>query len=600
MSVSRRTFITNAALAVAAAGFASPAAFAQGAADGPAKALRQLFNDSDEASLKLNPLSALFRGDMRYADQFGDYLSDAYYQQTEATARSELKRLLAIPRDQLGPVDRIAYDVFKYQVEFGLAAFDRGLTQIQRQLPIDHFNGLHTFFPDLQSGQSAAPFKTVADYENGLKRCDGFVKFLDEAQKFMVLGIRDGHVQPKVVTQNVIGQLQTITKLPLEESPYYLPIKALPASFSDADKTRLTARYRDVISNTLIPAYQRLEKFMVETYLPASRSERPGLASMKDGEKVYQYLIENHTTTKMTAEEIHNLGLAEVARITAEMNATKDQVGFKGDLKAFFKYLRDDPKFKFESKEALLTAYRGVEAKVMKRIPEFFALTPKSPLEIRAVPEFLEKNQAGAYYQQGTPDGSRPGVFYVNTYDLPSRTSFGMETLYLHEAIPGHHFQISLAQENASLPPFMRFGGNTAYVEGWALYAESIGKELGMFGDPYQYFGRLDDEMLRAMRLVVDTGLHAKGWTREQGIQYFLDNSAQSETDARSEVERYIAIPGQALAYKVGQLTLTRLRAEATKRLGDKFDAKGFHSEVLNTGALPMQVLEAKIRDWKA
>lgn len=600
MAITRRNFVTNAALAAAAAGFASPAAFAQTAADGPAKALRQLFIDSDETNLKLNPLSGLFRGDMRYADQFGDYLSEAYYKQVEANSRSELKRLLAIPRAQLGPVDKIAYDVFKYQTEFGLKAFDTGIVQIQRQLPIDHFTGVHTFFPDLQSGQSAAPYKTVTDYENGLKRCDGFITFLDEAQKLMAQGIRDGHVQPKVVSQNVIEQLQTITKLPLEDSPYYLPIKALPADFSDADKARLTAAYRATIADKLMPAYRRLEKFMVETYLPASRSERPGLASMKDGVKIYQYLIESHTTTQMTADEIHKLGLAEVARITAEMNATKDQVGFKGDLKAFFTHLRDDPKFKFESKDALLTAYRGVEAKVLKRIPELFALTPKSPLEIRPVPEFLEKNQAGAYYQQGTPDGSRPGVFYVNTYDLPSRTSFGMETLFLHEAIPGHHFQISLAQENTSLPPFMRFGGNTAYVEGWALYAESIGKELGMFGDPYQYFGRLDDEMLRAMRLVVDTGLHAKGWTREQGIQYFLDNSAQSETDARAEVERYIAIPGQALAYKIGQLTITRLRAEATKRLGGTFDIKGFHAEVLNTGALPMQVLEAKIRAWKA
>jgi uncharacterized protein (DUF885 family) len=347
-----------------------------------------------------------------------------------------------------------------------------------------------------------------------------------------------------------------------------------------------------------LPAYQKLRTFMDKDYLPASRSAKPGLVSMADGDKLYAYLIESNTTTKMSADEIHQLGLSEVARITKGMEAVKKQVGFKGTLPQFFAYLRTDPKFKFKTKAALLQAFADIQKRLMPEIPKLFRLVPKSPLDVRVVPAFLEKNQAGAYYQQGTPDGTRPGVFYVNTYDLPSRTSPTNETLFLHEAIPGHHFQISLAQEDTSLPPFMRFGGNTAYVEGWALYAESLGEELGFFKDPYQMQGHLDDEMLRAMRLVVDTGLHAKGWTREQAIKYMMDNSSMGKTDATAEVERYIAIPGQALAYKIGQLTIRRLRTQAETALGTKFDIRAFHEQVLGTGALPMAVLEQKINDW--
>lgn len=562
--------------------------------------LRALFAASDEGDLKLSPISALFRGDLRYADQFGDYISDDYLAKTKAKAEGELKQLLAIDRAALSPKEKISYDVFRYQTEFGLSANERGLTPIFQRMPIDHFNGAHTYFPDLSSGQGAAPFKTVADYDNNLKRWDGFITFLDRATAMMRDGIKQGYVQPKVVTENVIGQLDTQLKMKLADNPYMMPVANFPKDFSDADKARLTADYTKAMTGKMIPAYKRLRDFMVAEYLPASRSAKPGLISMKDGDKLYAYLIESNTTTKMTAEEIHQLGLSEVARILKGMEAVKTQVGFKGSLKQFFDYIRSDPKFKFKTKEALIKSYWDIDARLKPEIPKLFSLVPKSPLEIRPVPDFLEKNQAGAYYQQGTPDGSRPGVFYVNTYDLPSRTSPGGETLFLHEAIPGHHFQVSLAQEDATLPPFMRFGGNTAYVEGWALYSESLGTELGMFKDPYQMQGHLDDEMLRAMRLVVDTGLHAKGWTREQAITYMLDNSAMGKTDATSEVERYIAIPGQALAYKIGQLTIRRLRTQAETELGDKFDIRGFHEQVLGTGALPMAVLEAKIKDWIA
>jgi uncharacterized protein (DUF885 family) len=398
---------------------------------------------------------------------------------------------------------------------------------------------------------------------------------------------------------NVIGQLDTLIAQGVEGSTFYLPIKKFPDTVPAAERERLAAAYRAAIGQQINPAFTRLRDFLRNEYLPVARPT-VGLSGLKGGAALYGMAIESSTTLPLTADYVHNLGLSEVKRILGEMEAIRKEVGFKGTLAEFFQHIRTDPKFKPESKEALTQAYYAVGKRVDEKIGTLFRTIPKSPLEIRPVPEFLEKNQAGAYYQRGAPDGSRPGVFYFNTYDLPSRTTPGIETLYLHEGIPGHHFQISLAQENAALPNFMRFGGNTAYVEGWALYTEKLGPELGLFKDPYARYGHLDDEMLRAMRLVVDSGLHAKNWTRDQAIEYMLANSAMGRTDATSEVERYIAIPGQALAYKIGQLKLLELRARAQKALGKRFDIRDFHEQVLATGALPMTVLEKKIDDWIA
>ncbi len=564
------------------------------------KLLSALFTVSDEEDLKRGPLGALFRGDLRYADQFGDYITNAYVAESRQKLERELAAITKIERAALNPKQQIAYDVFKYQTAFNLKSSTLGLDKISQEMPIDHFNGLHVFFPDISSGQSAAPYKTVLDYENGLKRITGFVLYLSRAQAMMQQGISNSHVQPRVVTENVIGQLDTLIKLGVDKSPYMLPVQNFPADMPAADQARLKLAYAKAMREQILPSYKSLKSFMEKEYLPASRAAKPGLVSMRDGPKLYAYLIEQNTTTTMSADEIHALGLSEVARIRKGMLAVKDKVGFKGDLPAFFEFLRSDPQFKFKTKEDLIKAYYAIWERLKPQLNKEFMVTPKAPFEIRPVPEFLEKNQAGAYYNQGTPDGSRPGVFYANTYDLPSRTSPGMETLFLHEAVPGHHFQISLAQEDVSLPPFMRFGGNTAYVEGWALYSESLGEEMGFFTDPYQLQGHLDDEMLRAMRLVVDTGLHAKGWTREEAIKYMTDNSSMSLTDATAEVERYIAIPGQALAYKIGQLTIRKLRSEAEAKLGKRFDVRAFHDQVLNTGALPMAVLESKIRSWVA
>ena len=594
------TACTDAAEPAATAAPAAASAAAEPASAVSASAqLRQLFVASDEASLKRNPLSALFRGDLRYADQFGDYLSDPYIAAERAAAEADLEALRRIDRAALDPDEQVSYDVFLWQRTMDLRGLQPDLVALTIVRPIDHFNGLHVFFPDLSSGESVAPFKTVDDYEDNLNRLDGFAAYLVGTIGRMRQGMASGVVQPKLVVNNMIDQLNALIAQGVDNSPFYRPVGKFPAEVPAADQARLKAAYAEKIKATVIPAYTRLRDFLKNDYLPAAR-EGVGLVHMKGGPELYRYLVEQQTTTKLTPEQIHQIGLDDVARIRSEMEKVKAQVGFKGTLAAFFQHLRTDPRFKPKSKEDLRDRYRAVETHLATRLPQLFSTMPKTPLDIRPVPDYIEKTSAGAYYQQGAPDGSRPGVFFYNTYDLPSRVTYGVETLFLHEGNPGHHFQISLAQENEKLPPFQRFGGNTAFVEGWALYAESLGKELGLFTDPYQYYGHLDDQMLRAMRLVVDTGLHSKGWTRDQAIKYMLDNSAMGKTDATAEVERYIANPGQALAYKVGQLKIRALRTRAEKALGPKFDIKGFHEQVLMTGALPLSVLEAKIDRWIA
>lgn len=563
----------------------------------PAAELKKLFADSDEDTLRRNPVTALFRGDMRYADKLGDFISDAYYEGERQAAVNELARLAKIDRSKLSDTDKIAYDVFKSNNELLLRGYTADILPLTKMRPIDHFFGFQVFYPELASGQGAAPFATVADYENNLKRHRDYIIFMDRAIGRFREGMKAGVVHPKLIVNNMIGQFDLQIAQGIEGSTFYAPVKKFPDGISAADQARLKSEYESIIRDGIQPVNSRMRDFLKNEYLPVAR-EGVGLVHMKGGAAYYNYQIFSNTTLPLTANYIHNLGLSEVARIKREMDAIRVKTGFKGTLAEFFVYLRNDPKFKLATKEALRDGYYAIGKRVDARIAEQFSTLPKSTLEIRPVPEYSEKTAAGGSYQQGTPDGSRPGIFYFNSYDLPSCTTPGMETLYLHEAAPGHHFQISLAQENTALPAFMRFGGNTAYVEGWALYAESLYKELGMESDPYQRFGGLDDEMLRAMRLVVDSGLHAKGWTRDRAIKYMLDNSSMGETDARVEVERYIAIPGQALAYKIGQLTILRLKAKAKAALGAKFDARKFHAQVLMTGALPMTVLEKKINDW--
>ena len=561
--------------------------------------LFDLFKASDEASLQRNPLNAMFRGDLRYADRLGDGITDQYYAAERAAGEADLAALHAIPRAELDATDQVAYDVFDYSTKDTLRGLQPDILALTAVRPMNHFFGFHTFYPTFASGKGAAPFKTLADYDNNLKRHRDFVIYIDRAIGRFREGEQSGVVETKLTVRNMIEQLDTQLKQTPEESTYYGPVKQFPADFGAADRARLTKDYRAAITDELYPVLTRLRDFLKTEYLPHAR-DGVGLLYMKGGDKLYQQLIESTTTLPMTADEIHQLGLSEVARITQGMEKVKTEVGFKGTLQQFFDHLRSDPKYKMKSREALTQRYYDIGKTVEAKLPAYFSTIPKAKLEIRPYEKFREKFEAGGSYEQGSPDGARPGVFYFNAYDLPSRTTPGQTTLFLHEGEPGHHFQISLAQENEALPSFMRFGGNTAYVEGWALYSETLGYDMGFYDDPIQRFGTLSDEMLRAMRLVLDTGIHAKGWTREKAIAYMLSHSDIGKTDATAEVERYIAIPSQALAYKIGALTIQRLRKKAETELGPKFDIREFHAQVLMTGALPLTILEQKIDRWIA
>jgi uncharacterized protein (DUF885 family) len=544
-------------------------------------------------------VSGISRGDLRYADQFGDGITDRYYNASRAAAESDLAELHTIDRASLNATDQLAYDVFDYSTRDSIEGLSPELLRLTTPRPLNHFFGLQAYYPTFASGKGAAPFNTVLDYDNNLKRNAGYVWWIDQAIARFKQGETTGVVETKLTIRNVIEQLDNQLAQKAEESAFYGPIKQFPASFSEADKARLSAAYRAQIDDQLYPATRRLRDFLKGDYLPKAR-DGAGLMYMPGGDKLYRYLVRSTTTLDMSPDEIHSLGLSEVARITTEMDKVRTEVGFKGSLAQFFDYMRTSPKFQPQSRQQLGDDYRALQGKVEAKIPQYFSTTPKSKLDIRPYDSTIEKFQAGGSYEQGTPDGSRPGTFYYNAYDLPSRSTWAETTLFLHEGEPGHHFQISLAQENDALPPFMKFGGNTAYVEGWALYSETLGYDMGFYQDPYPRFGTLNDEMLRAMRLVVDTGIHSKGWTREQSIAYMLGHSGMGKTDATAEVERYIAIPSQALAYKLGALTIQRLRNHAMDELGDKFDIRDFHAQVLMTGALPLAILEKKIDAWIA
>ena len=564
-----------------------------------AAALDRLFADSEDAYLRRNPREAITRGDLRFADRFGDGISDAYFAAERKAATDDLRRLAAIDRAALTPRQQTEYDTFAWQERETLAATAPDILAITKVLPLDQFNGLQIGYPAFASGQGSAPFATIADYENNLKRHAGYILFLDRAMGRFREGMKAGIVHPRLVVQAMIEQLDALIAQGVERSTFYGPVDHFPATIGPADQARLRTAYAAMIRDRLTPAHRRLRAFLATEYLPAAR-DTVGIAALKGGDEVYRVAIEANTTLPLTAEDVHKLGLSEVARIRSEMETIRQRTGFTGDLAAFFEHLRTDPRFQPKSREALGEDYRAIGRRVDARVREQFSTIPKAALQIRAYEPYREKSQAGGSYEQGSPDATRPGTFYYNAFDLPSRTTPGMETLYLHEAIPGHHFQISLAQEDPTLPAFMRFRWNTAYVEGWALYAETLWRELGMESDPYARFGGLDDEMLRAMRLVVDSGIHAKGWTRDRAIAYMLANSGMGRTDATAEVERYIAWPGQALAYKIGQLTISRLKAKAQAALGPRFDPRAFHAEVLGSGSLPMTVLEAKIDRWIA
>ena len=572
---------------------AKPAAKAPATASAP---LAAMFDAYWEDRAKLFPLGATSQGDNRYNDQLPNDQTRAFRQQQQRFYQQYLASLKKVNRAQLSTEDQVSYDIFEYEMQSRM----EGLQQRTWMMPFAQFYSLPNTLGQLGAGTGAQPFKTVKDYDNWLARIGQFPVWADSSMANFRQGMRAGVVLPRVLVLKMMPQLQAQITTDATKSLFYGPITRLPASFSEADKTRLTAAYQQAILTQLVPTYRKLADFLQTEYLPKARIST-GLADVPTGPAMYRYNVRMMTTTAREPEAIYQTGLSEVKRIRAEMEAVKKQAGFAGELPAFFTYLNSEPKFTpYKTPEDVLTAFRAIQARIEPNLPKLFGRTPKSQFEIRQTEAFRAAT-ASAEYNRGTPDGSRPGIFYVPILDATKfNTTSGMESLFAHEAIPGHHYQLSLQQENTALPKFRRFASYPAFSEGWALYCESLGPELGLYKDPYQKIGALGDEIHRAIRLVVDVGMHAKGMTREEAIKYMMDNEPISEQGATAEIERYMAIPGQALAYKTGALKLRELRARYEKQLGAKFNLRAFHDEVLAGGSMPLAVLERKMDTWAA
>ena len=561
--------------------------------------LNQLYADFWEENLKLNPLQATYAGDPRYNAELPNFLSRDHELIARAFQRKYLDAAKAIGPDGLEGQDRLSYDIFTLNRENALADFEFP----ERLLPVNQFYNVANTFAQLGSGKGAQPFRTVKNYEDWLSRATKAPALFDQAIANMREALPQKLVQPRVLMEKVLPQLDANIVDDPEKSIFWGPITSMPKEFPDADRARLTAAFRTVIATQLVPAYQRLRVYIANEYLPKTR-DTFGMGALPNGAAWYAHKVKDNTTRALTPASVHQIGLDEVARIQKEMRAVARDLGYgksvktPAELKEFFAWMKARDDLYFKSREELLKAYQDFDSNVAPLLSNYFNLRPKAPYEVRLVEEFREASASSGSYQGPPLDGSRPGIFYVNAYDLKARPRSALAALSLHEAAPGHHFQIALQRELSDLPMFRRFSGDTAYTEGWGLYAEYLGYEMGIYKDPVQRFGALDAELWRAIRLVTDTGMHYKGWTRQQTLDYMFANSPAEPTRAISEAERFAAIPGQALAYKIGQLKLIELRKRAEKALGRKFDVKKFHDEVLKDGAMPLEVLEAKIDRW--
>lgn len=553
----------------------------------------QLLDNYYEDGLQLNPLNATMAGDYRYNDQFPDVLSAQYKEKAQAHYESYQEALTNYEEATLSDSEKLSKAVLAWDCDVNLELLSRK----KDLMPMDQMWSPHLMVGQLASGASAQPFKTAQDYRNWAKRVDGYLTWLSSAQENMRQGIKEGYVLPKSLIKKVTPQMQAMTVADIEKHLFYQPIMNMPDTISEKDKEAITAEYTAMITDKIIPAHQEMADFFAREYMDAGR-DSSGFSDLPNGSDYYDFAIKYFTTTTMSANEIHELGLSEVARIRGEMEKIKEQVGFKGDLKAFFDDVRTRKELMpFSTPEEIIANFNKMHATMKPKVDELFSLQPKTPFEVRQTEAFREKS-ASAEYNPGSLDGTRPGIFYTPIPDASSYNVYSDESLFLHEAIPGHHFQISLTQESDVLPQFRKTLWYSAYGEGWALYTESLGTELGLYTDPYQLFGMLGAEMHRAVRLVVDTAIHTKGWSREKAIAYCLENEAESEAGITSEIERYMANPGQALSYKIGQLKIRELRAKAEKELGDTFDIREFHREVLETGCIPLALLEDKINTW--
>lgn len=563
----------------------------------PNAALAALFERYWEGMARLDPMSATAQGDNRYNDVLPNDQTAEFRERLVAFHGEALREAGSFDPNSLGEADAVSREIFVYEMEQRLEA----LRLPTWMMPFNQFEGLPLTLGQYGSGEGPQPFKTVKDYDDWLARVHGFVAWSDAAIDSFRAGMRAGIVLPKTLVAKMIPQLRgkDIVVTDPKASLFYGPIRRLPAAFSAVDRTRLTDAYAKAILADIVPAYRKLGDFLESEYLPKA-GPHSGLSALPGGTKIYASAVARWTTTSKTPGEIHAIGLAEVARLHAETEQVKRQTGFAGDLAAFFRYLETDPRFRpYRTETEVLDAYRKVHARIAPRLARMFGKVPRTPFEVRQTEAFRAAS-ASAEYMQGAPDGSRPGIFYVPIVDPTTVSSPRTESLFLHEAIPGHHYQVSLQQENQALPRFRRFAWYGAMGEGWALYSESLGKELGLYEDPYQYLGALGAETHRAIRLVVDTALHTGTMTREEAIAYMLANEAIAPERATSEIERYIALPGQALSYKIGALKIRELRARAERRLGARFSLAAFHDQLLDGGAMPLDTLERKTDRWAA
>ena len=566
--------------------FAS-AAFSQSADSAELKAF---FEAEWQWNLEQSPTFASFLGDKRYNARWNDQSLDAFARRNRHRAEA-LEKLKLFDSAKLTPRDALNRDLFLRDLESAIKNYEAGLYL----LPINQMGGIQTAdeIADLMR------FDSARDYQDWIARLNSFGTYTDQTLELLAEGRRRGIIWSRLVLDRVPAQIdKQIVDAP-ENSPFYSPFKRFPAALSQDERNALSAAGKKAIADNVIPAFRRLREYFVNQYLPSAYPDA-GIWQMKNGDRIYEFLARDYTTTGLTPKEIHEKGLAEVARIRAEMEKIKERVGFKGSLKEFFEFLRTDPRFFYKTPEELLTAYRAIAKRIDPELVKVFRTLPRAPYGVIPIPEKIAPDTTTAYYNGPAADGSRPGYYYVNLFKPETRPKWEMMALSIHEAVPGHHLQIALQQELGEMPNFRKFGGYTAFVEGWGLYSESLGDEMGLYADPYDKFGQLTYEMWRAVRLVVDTGIHYFKWDRQRAIDFFKENAAKTDQDIVNEIDRYISNPGQALAYKIGQMKITELRAKAKSRLGDRFEVREFHDVVLLSGALPLDVLEENVDKWLA
>ena len=567
----------------------SAQALVNGSVDG-GKALSTLFAEIWGDQLKHSPEYASILGDKRYNDQLTNY-SASEVNAGLARGREYIRRLGAIDTSGLSDQEKISAEVMLRS----LIDDQEGARFKEWEMPVNQFNGFHTSMAQL-AGQLT--FETVKDYDDWIARLKKIPKTFSQIETNMMLGMEEHRVPPQYLMEKVVAQTRAIAEMKSADSPFALPLKKFPAGMGDAERKRIANEMLDAISASVLPSYQRFAKFISSQYVPAGRKD-PGAWALPDGDAYYSFRVRQSTTLDKTSAEIHQIGLDEVKRDEAEMLAIAKRLGF-ADVKSLGAAIKGNPKLHPASAEALVSAYREHETAMGLKLPRMFGRLPKAQMEVIAMPAYIEKDQAAAFYDEGSPDGKRPGRVDVNTYDFANRSLAPVEAIAYHEGLPGHHLQISIAQELTGLPEFRKHEGYTAYTEGWGLYSERLGKDVGFYQDPYSDYGRLENDVWRAIRLVVDTGVHSQHWTRQQMVDYFHEHSTVDEPSVQAEVDRYIAWPGQALGYKMGQMKILDLRARAQKEMGSKFDIKAFHDEILDSGALPLDVLDRRVSAWIA